>query len=61
MKQEILDNYIDFVQNLVHTDYHGEIRTKFQGGIITISNKNDNIKFDNKNYKEYKDKIANII
>ena len=56
MKEEHLQNFIDFVTDLVYTDYHGEITTKLNGGIITISNKNDNIKFDNKNYKEYKDR-----
>lgn len=61
MKDEHLQNFIDFITGLVYTDYHGEITTKLHGGIITISNKNDNIKFDNKNYKEYKKKIDNKI
>ncbi len=59
MKEEHLQNYIDFVTDLVLSDYYGEIHTKFHGGIITISTKSDNIKLDNKNYKEYKNKIIN--
>jgi len=59
MKEEHLQNYIEFVTNLVYTDYHGEITTTFNRGIITIGGKYDKIKFDNQNYKEYKTKISN--
>lgn len=61
MKEECLKNYIEFITDLVVTDYHGEIETTFNRGIITIGGKYDKIKFDNQNYKEYKDKIENRI
>ena len=54
MKEEQLKNYIDFITGLVDSGYHGEVVTSFNRGNITISRKNDNIKFDNQNYADYK-------
>jgi hypothetical protein len=59
LKEEKLNNYIDFITDLVNNDYHGEVITSFNRGNITISRKNDNIKFDNKNYGDYKNRIDN--
>lgn len=59
MKDEHLKNYIHMITELVHSDYHGEITTTFNRGVITMAGKKDKIKFDNQNFKEYKDRIDN--
>ncbi len=61
MKEEHLQNFIEFVTKLVHTDYHGDMTTTFNRGVITIGGTYGKIKFDNKNYKEYKDRINNKV
>jgi hypothetical protein len=60
-KEETLDNFINFVQNLVKRGYNGELTVKFNQGTIAIGEKKDKVKFDTPNYLEYQANIFGII
>jgi hypothetical protein len=54
MRIEKLKNFIEFITYLTMNNYYGRITVKFEDGSISIAEKIDKIKFDNKSYKEYK-------
>lgn len=59
MKEEALENCTNLLTDLVYTDYHGDVLLKIHQGVITIVEKTDKIKLDNKNYEAYKNRIDN--
>jgi hypothetical protein len=54
LRAERLRNLMDLFQNIVADKFYGEVKVKFEGGLVSIVEKIDKIKLDNESYKEYK-------
>ncbi len=56
MTGDELKNFVDFINTLAMEKFFGQVVVKFEDGRITIGEKTEKIKFDNRNFLVYKSK-----